>query len=64
VTNATMLYKGDGKKTIESGGTGFFPNGNFKSIWAWYDDLDEKILEFTYFYEILHHNNKFNGNIF
>jgi hypothetical protein len=64
VTNGTFSLEGAQKEAFDKGPWKFYPNGIVKTTYELSDDLDEKIVELTYFEEINLRNNKFNGNIF
>jgi hypothetical protein len=49
---------------IDKGGLGHFPNGIIKTTLGLFDEIDENIAELTFFAEIHHHTNNFNGNNF
>lgn len=64
MTNATLFKEGEGRKIIDSGAFGYFPNGIYKTSMSWYNDEDEKIAELTYFIDANYHVNNVNGNSF
>jgi hypothetical protein len=64
VTNGSLLLDGALKEKFEKGPFQFLPNGIIRNSYTFSDELDEKILEFTYFEEINMRDNTFNGNVF